>query len=380
VHFLLLGLKPLPRPNGFTTFDLKKRVEVRLENTNICFAPEAFDRLAELMRKAGLGRVFVLTDENTKAHCWPHFQKRLPDDVPCRHLHVPSGESHKSPEALLSLWRELHLHAGDRSSLFINLGGGVISDLGGFTAATYMRGISFVNFPTTLLAMVDASLGSKTALNLDGIKNLVGAFASPLLVGIDPKFLFTLSRDELLSGLAEMFKHGLIADRSHFEALQELPFDNPVPGLELILQSLRIKHKIVAQDPREAGPRKLLNFGHTVGHALEAHSHESGAALRHGYAVGLGMRVELALSVACTGLPKNEARSLDQNLARWYPWPSHDWDLRRLQDLMSRDKKNRAGQWLFTLISSPGHAVYNVPVPPESVRHALEKCFAGEVD
>jgi 3-dehydroquinate synthase len=343
-----------------------------LENSNKYFSNQAFRQLEQCLENQAFSQIFVVVDENTHSQCLPILLQKVGVLKNYELLEVPVGEEAKAPEVLSQLWEVLSYYQADRHSIIINLGGGVVTDLGGFLAATYMRGIAFINFPTSLLAMADAATGGKTGINLAGFKNRVGAFAQPLFVGVVPQFLETLARNEKLSGFAEMLKHGLIADAKHFSALSEIDLDAPLPE-NLLAKTINIKENICQQDPLEQGLRKILNFGHTVGHALESASHGSGEALAHGYAIALGMQVELQLSVDYCRLSPAAAQSAQKVLAAWYPWPKQNWLKAEVEKYLKGDKKNRGDQLQFSLLEQIGKAVFDVEVSNQAALAVLEK-------
>lgn len=345
------------------------------ENSNKYFSEKAFLQLEQCLLNQAFSQIFVVVDENTHQHCLPILLQNVGVLKNYELLEVPLGEEAKSAEVLVQLWEVLSHYQADRHSLIINLGGGVVTDLGGFLAATYMRGIAFINFPTSLLAMADAATGGKTGINLAGFKNRVGAFAQPLFVGLVPQFLATLPSDEKLSGFAEMLKHGLIADAAYFSALSDIDLKVPLPE-SLLAKAIAIKENICQQDPTEKGLRKILNFGHTVGHALESAAQGSGKPLAHGYAIALGMLVELQLSVSYGGLLPDAATKAQAVLERFYPWPKTFWPKQDLEAFLLGDKKNKQGQLRFSLLEKIGVATYDVPVPAAAVWQALQKFTA----
>jgi 3-dehydroquinate synthase len=344
----------------------------RPQNSKKYFSKEAFRQLDKHLQNQAFSQIFVVVDANTQAKCLPVLLQNVYYLKNYQLVTVPVGEEAKSPAVLTSLWQTLSHHHADRHSLVLNLGGGVVTDLGGFLAATYMRGIAFINFPTSLLAMADAASGGKTGINLSGYKNRIGAFAEPLFVGVVPQFLATLPHHEKLSGWAEMLKHGLIGDASHFYDLSNASLDVAL-NQDLLAKTIAIKEEICHQDPTEQGLRKILNFGHTVGHALESASHGSGQPLAHGYAVGLGMQVELQLSVGHAGLSRQAAQKAQDVLARWYPWPAQKWPKASLEKYLRGDKKNYGAQLHFSLLEKIGKAVYNVELSVPETLAALEK-------
>ncbi len=340
---------------------------------NVFFDSAALQGLEEICAEKSYSRIALLCDSNTHEHCLPDFLGNCPflQMEKLEVLELEPGEETKSLEVLAQLWDAFGALNLDRKSLLINLGGGVITDIGGFAAATYMRGIDFVNFPTSLLAMVDASVGGKTGINFSGFKNRIGSFYDPLMVGIWPQFLETLSSQELHSGKAEMLKHGLIADYAHFQDL--ISDSTDFPSVELIQRSIEIKASIVTKDQKEGGLRKVLNFGHTIGHALESYFQEIEQSISHGEAVALGILVELDLSSQYSGLKGEEAETLIQQIRNLYPIPtaSLDWD--RLLEILAGDKKNEKGSLLFALLEAPGKAVFDIEVAKEHLVSSLKR-------
>ncbi|MCL2041709.1 MAG: 3-dehydroquinate synthase [Bacteroidales bacterium] len=249
--------------------------------------------LKELVKEYPDDQIVVLADENTYRHCYP----LLPLGVGGKTIIIPAGEEHKNISTATKVWEQLSHHTINRSGLIINLGGGVVGDLGGFCASVWKRGIDFIQLPTSLLAMVDASCGGKTGVNQDGIKNQIGTFTPPLSVIVDPLFLNTLPQREFLSGIAEMLKHAIISeDPDLFRQLSEIETPTVENISPLIETSVAIKNDIVLQDPREKNLRRILNFGHTVGHAIETWSQTTANPLLHGEAVALGMLYEIQLA------------------------------------------------------------------------------------
>src|ERR1700758_1124811 len=257
--------------------------------------------LADFVKKGNYSRFFVLTDENTGKHCLPVLREHIDELDNYDIIEINAGEESKSIDFCVGVWKMLIDFGADRQSLLINLGGGVISDMGGFAASTFKRGIDFVHVPTTLLSQVDASVGGKTGIDLDNIKNIIGTFTQPKAVFIEHEFLRTLPPRQILSGLAEMLKHGLIADATYWNELKYSDLDNP--SAALVYHSIEIKNKVVIADPHEKGIRKSLNFGHTVGHAIETYSLMNDKdPLSHGEAIAVGMICEAYISHQRTGL------------------------------------------------------------------------------
>ena len=333
---------------------------------------EALLRLNRLIAEQQYSKIVFLVDENTHRYCLPLLLPELYDLGEHEVLEVPPGESSKSPEVLIQLWYALSELGVDRKSLLINLGGGVITDLGGFVAGSYMRGIEFVNIPTSLLAMVDASVGGKTGINLGHEKNRVGLFLEPRATCIIHEFLNTLPLRERKSGFAEMLKHGLISDIDYWERCLAVDIDNELPDSVLILESVKLKKEVVDQDFRESGYRKILNFGHSVGHAIESQGLDSDSPLLHGEAVILGMMAELDLSASKGGLDPIEARMLIEKLAQLYPDLSFNHGADELLPLIRRDKKNEGSDHHFTLLVKPGKARPDVIVSEDEIVKSID--------
>lgn len=333
------------------------------------------------------GQLFVLTDTHTKEYCLPLLGNFI-GQTPYHLLVLEAGEKNKNLISVQVVWDFLLKHRATRQALLINLGGGMITDLGGFAAATYMRGIRFVNIPTTLLAMVDASSGGKTGFDYQGVKNVIGTFTQPVTTLIHPDFLRTLPVEELLSGFAEMLKHALIASQEEWVKLlqlaqEELPQAQFVEALDstgALQASIAIKEEVVAQDPREAGLRKILNFGHTVGHAIESVAIENSIqnSPSHGYCVLWGMVAEVYLSVVHTGCPKEVLQQLVQIMLQYYGRPQCDCKQReQLIQRMYQDKKNSANSTPnFTLLQAVGRPIINQYLLEKDIDEALEYLFS----
>jgi 3-dehydroquinate synthase len=335
--------------------------KVKADNYNIYIGRDVFAKLSELLNSSEFRtiKIFVLVDENTRKHCLPVLRKNIPhlSDMAC--LEIKSGEEYKTLKTSEYLWKQLISLGAQRNSLLINLGGGVISDIGGFVASAFKRGIRFINIPTTLLSQVDASMGGKTGVDLDNIKNQVGFFSNPSAVFVYPGFLNTLSERELLSGYAEVIKHALIIDAKYWKYLkvktQKLDFKNIVDWTEIIYKSVLIKNMIVKEDPLELNIRKKLNFGHTIGHAIESLAMNNNKTLLHGEAIAIGIICESYLSYLKTGLPEKELRDITAYILSIYKHNKIDFkDKRQFLDFIRHDKKNEQKSLNFTLISRPG--------------------------
>jgi 3-dehydroquinate synthase len=318
------------------------------------FFENSIQELLKFVKDGNYSRVFILTDENTAEHCLhlvkPHFEGMDNFDL----LEIPAGEENKNIDFCIGVWKLLIDFEADRKSLLINLGGGVITDMGGFAASTYKRGIDFVHVPTTLLSQVDASVGGKTGIDLDSVKNIVGTFTQPKAVFIAVDFLKTLSKREILSGTAEMLKHGLIIDAPYWNALKNS--DLSIPDAQLIYRSVEIKNEVVIEDPTEKGVRKSLNFGHTIGHAVETNSlMKDKKPLTHGEAIAIGMICESYLSNKSAGLSNNELDEIVKVFGNLYPkYTLKKEDYPELLAIMLKDKKNINGKINCTLLTSIG--------------------------
>jgi 3-dehydroquinate synthase len=281
---------------------------------------------------------------------------------------IKAGEQHKNLQTVQRIWKTLMKHHADRNAWIINLGGGVITDLGGFVASTYKRGIRFINVPTTLLAMVDAAIGGKTGIDFGGAKNQIGTFAEAEAVLVDPVFLSTLPRREILSGMVEMLKYGFIADAK----LLGINLEN---YQDFILRAGEIKREIVKEDPHENGLRKILNFGHTLGHAIESHSLTTDQPLLHGEAVAMGMCAALWLSVKQLGLDKKVLQNFEKQLPMLLAEADvalSETDIEPIMSYLAHDKKNKGEKPQFVLLEAVGKPVWNVEVEPEAIKTALE--------
>ncbi|MEI6172601.1 MAG: 3-dehydroquinate synthase family protein [Bacteroidota bacterium] len=324
--------------------------------------------------------IFILVDPETRTHCLPLLQAKSLTLADAAILEIPGGEDSKSLIQAEKLWNALLAAGAGRNCLLVNLGGGVVSDLGGFIAAGYKRGISYINIPTTLMGQADAAIGGKTAVNLGHIKNQVGFFHAPKAVFIFPGFLHTLPEAHLRSGLAEIIKSILISDASHWRRLVKHPVRKilhlPTDGrlwLNLIEGAVKFKNRVVMQDYRERKLRKVLNFGHTVGHALEGFSQsEPGKQLLHGEAVAAGMKCAAFLSHRKAGLSLAGMEEIIGYLDDGFS--SYPLDVRAkaaIMELMTHDKKNRNGEVMFTLISEPGHPKINIACDRQDILEAL---------
>ena len=318
-------------------------------------------------------RIFILTDKTTQGLCLP-----LVKDYAClqeaRNIAIEAGDTNKTLDSVVHVWGELQHMGATRHSLLINLGGGMVTDLGAFAASTFKRGISIINIPTTLLSMVDASVGGKTGFNFGGLKNEIGVFRNADCVILDTVFLKTMDEENILSGYAEMLKHGLISTEAHWAELMNFNIDNPdLKELgDLVAKSVQVKEHIVTEDPTEKGIRKALNLGHTVGHAFESLALQRKPVL-HGYAVAWGLVCELYLSVTKSGFPVEKMRQMTRFIFDHYGRMSITCDdYPTLLDLMTHDKKNIGTSINFTLLGGIGDIRINQTATKEEIEEALD--------
>ena len=326
-------------------------------------------------------RVFVLCDENTEEHCLPRFISGINYDeygITAEDLNVitiPAGDENKTLSIAMQVWKELLDRGATRRSVLINLGGGMVSDLGGFVASTYKRGITYMNIPTTLLSMVDASTGGKTGVNFSGIKNIIGVFNKPARILFNTEYFRTLDRENFLSGYAEMLKHGLISKADILNELLSFDIDNPDYGqLEhMIRRSVGVKKYFVDRDPSERHMRKALNFGHTLGHALESFALANNRPVLHGYAIAWGMVCELYLSTAYYEFPEDLMHTVVNFINEQYGKIDFSCDdYEQIFEYVRHDKKNEGDDILFTLLSDKGQVRINRPITKEQIFHALD--------
>ncbi len=317
-------------------------------------------------------KIAVLVDENTEKHCLPLIRDSIPEDSPV--IRIKSGEEHKNLATSHQIWSELTHHKLDRKGLLINLGGGVIGDMGGFCAATYKRGISFVNIPTTLLAQVDASIGGKLGVDFEGFKNHIGLFRKPDKVLIDTLFFNTLPERELRSGFAEIIKHCLIADKNQWKKIVQKGLDDQ-NWKQMVRHSAELKNQIVEKDPWESGLRKILNFGHTIGHSIETFFLTTMPhRLLHGEAIAVGMICESYISEKTSGLSGKEVMEIENYILKIFNKTELDpSSFQKIVDYCMQDKKNEKGQMNFSLLTEIGNAAIDVTVEKEDILKALHR-------
>jgi 3-dehydroquinate synthase len=333
-----------------------------------------FSQLRQMLQNKHYSSLWILVDENTKRDCLPILMQALEGIVVPNYIEIAAGEQHKNIDSCQYIWQELLAGQADRKALLLNLGGGVIGDMGGFCASTYKRGMDFVQIPTTLLAQVDASVGGKLGIDFQMVKNAIGVFGNPQMVCIFPDFLQSLPKRELYSGFAEIVKHALIADKAHWKKIQSLQdlSDENIDWTALIAHSVAIKSQVVSEDPYEKGLRKILNFGHTIGHAIESLSWEGENPLLHGEAVAIGMVCEAYLSHIILGLPEEELKEIIDYLRSIYSaYDLSNFEEKELLALMYQDKKNEGKGIAFSLLPAIGQAQFNVSATEMQIIESL---------
>ena len=340
----------------------------------IIFTKDIAEALTAYLASKNYDKTYLVTDTNTRQHCLPLLEG-TPALRDAGQITIEAGDVHKDIAQVAQIWQHLSDGGASRHSLLINLGGGMVTDLGGFAGATFKRGLHVLNIPTTLMASVDAAVGGKTGINFNGLKNEIGSFHQPDCVMIDCTFLRTLDRDNLLSGLAEMIKHGLIADSDHLRALLTIDISTrhfTIDPAE-VERSVAVKARIVEEDPTERGIRKALNFGHTIGHAFESLSFARSRPILHGHAVAAGIVCELYLSHKHCGLSTDDLRRVTHFIRSGYPpfsFSCRDYDT--IYERMTHDKKNAGGRIRFALLRGIGDVVIDQEVPRELVIESFD--------
>ncbi|MDO7136421.1 3-dehydroquinate synthase [Algibacter lectus] len=348
---------------------------ISTKNCTIHFNNTCYSSLNKHLKDNNFSKIFILVDENTHQFCLPLFLEKMETTAVIEIMEIESGEINKTIETCVGVWNTLSELDADRKSLLINIGGGVITDLGGFVACTFKRGIAYINVPTTLLSMVDASVGGKTGVDLGHLKNQVGVISNPNLVLIDTNYLNTLEVNQMRSGLAEMLKHGLITGNdywSKFEDLSKLSLDD-LDGL--IYESVIIKKNVVEEDPFENGLRKTLNFGHTLGHAIESYflSNPNKTTLLHGEAVVVGMILACYISTELTNFPKEKTLKIKDLFLSYYGKITIEKsELPAIIELLKYDKKNHHGNINFVLLEDVGVTKIDCLVDDSVILDAFE--------
>ncbi|MFT4790846.1 MAG: 3-dehydroquinate synthase [Arcticibacterium sp.] len=346
---------------------------IKTHQSSVHFSKEAYAYLNTHLALSNYSKIFILVDENTHEYCLPAFMSELSGDYSYEIIEIVSGEINKNLDSCLQVWKVLSELGADRKSLMINLGGGVITDMGGYIAASFKRGIDFIHVPTTLLSMVDASVGGKTGVDLDALKNQIGIIKEPVMVLVIPDFLKTLEERQIKSGFAEMLKHGIIEDPIYW---QEISKTTEYSTLEKsIPRSIQIKARVVIQDPFENNIRKNLNYGHTLGHAIESCFLEKGAEkmLLHGEAIAAGMILEGYLSHRVTGLPLEQLEQITQVFKQHFKKINFSKeDIDTSLELLKFDKKNSHGEIRFVLLTKIGEPVSDILISEDILREAFK--------
>ncbi len=343
--------------------------------SNVTITHQIQEELIEFLAATAYSKICVITDQNTKLHCYPLIRDAVKGKGIL--IQIPAGEEAKNMETCLKIWQYMTAAQLDRKALVINLGGGVIGDMGGFCASTYKRGIDFIQIPTTLLSQVDASVGGKLGIdftenNGNVFKNHIGVFCNPKAVLIDTGFLATLDRRELRSGFAEIIKHCLIADKDKWEIISSRSFDEQ-DWNDLAAHSVAIKSNVTETDPQEKGLRKILNFGHTLGHAVESFYLNSKKKLLHGEAIAIGMICETFISAKRGYISMEDLQRISSYIVSVYGKPEIPVkDIDKIIPLTLQDKKNENEEVLFSLLEEVGLANYNVSVGVEEMKESLE--------
>jgi len=351
-------------------------IQKHINEYYVCIGEDLLKQIPDLVDLSAYSSVYIITDSNVSKHYLNGLKDILsPDAGPIFSYEFPAGEASKQPETVITIYRDMAKHMIDRKTLVINLGGGVVTDMGGYVAASYLRGVSCINVSTTLEGMVDASVGGKTGLNLGTLKNYVGAFKQPDLVICDVNTLKTLPERALLQGYAEVIKHGLIADPIYFEeAVQKSPLEmNAKELVDIIAQSVEIKAQIVQQDETEHGSRKLLNFGHTIGHVIESLSMNTDKPLFHGEAVAIGMVAESYICLSSGMITEKEFKKIESGIKHvGLPIRYRGVTVDDIADKLMTDKKVEKGTIKWTLLSGIGQGEFNVSIDETFVTKAIE--------
>tara|TARA_R110002050_G_scaffold296426_1_gene456421 strand:- start:75392 stop:76459 length:1068 start_codon:yes stop_codon:yes gene_type:complete len=348
---------------------------ITYKDCKIHFNKACYSSLNKHLKENNFSKIFILVDENTHQYCLPSFLEKLETTIDIEIIEIESGEVNKNIDTCVGVWNTLSDLNADRKSLLINIGGGVITDLGGFVACTFKRGIAYINIPTTLLSMVDASVGGKTGVDLGHLKNQIGVISNPNLVLIDTNYLDTLPQNQMKSGLAEMLKHGLIRDETYWNKFQDLSKLSLNDLDELIYESVVIKKNVVENDPFEDNLRKTLNFGHTLGHAIESYflSNSNKTTLLHGEAIIIGMILASYISTELVSFPKETTNKIKELFINYYgKIEISKNDYAPIIELLKYDKKNNHGNINFVLLESIGNPKIDCLVDDEIIIDAFK--------
>lgn len=355
-----------------------KKLTVHIHEKPACYydiliGTGLLSKISELVDITAYTKAAIITDKNIASHYLQPLQQAI--SIPNITIVLEPGETHKTIESVQEIWKQLQEAKFDRKSLVINLGGGVIGDMGGFAASTYMRGIDFINIPTTILAQVDESVGGKTGIDFAGVKNLIGTFEQPKSVLIDLDTVATLPEREFVSGFAEIIKHGVILDKEYFEKVTAKPplAFSPEELIDIIAGSCEIKKKVVEEDTTEKGSRKLVNFGHTIGHAIEALMLETEKPLLHGEAISIGMVAEAKLSELKLYISSEDVTVVLSTLEKaGLPVNIKEIPAEKILEKIANDKKTVGGTVKWTLLKQIGEASYDEEVDDDVVKKAIE--------
>ena len=347
---------------------------INIGKSNIIFNNASYSALNQYIKSEKISNIFVLVDSNTSKYCLPYFTNNLDSELSFETIDIKAGEEYKTINSCVDVWNILSEKGADRKSLLINLGGGVVTDLGGFVACTFRRGIKYINVPTTLLAMVDASVGGKTGVDLGALKNQIGIIHSGDLVLVDTNYLSTLPKNQFNSGVSEMLKHGLITSDEYWSKMKNY-IKNGNNLDELIHESIKIKAHIVEKDQNEFGLRKTLNFGHTLGHAIESYCLENKTKkeLLHGEAIAVGMILETFLSYKLLNFPKDKMNDVKATIFKLFPKVKFNKeDYNEIIKLLRFDKKNNYGNINFVLLNDIGKPELDCQVENDLILDAFE--------
>lgn len=348
---------------------------IQANNYPVHFNEFGYEKLNQHLKENKYSNVFIIVDSNTNEYCLPKFLPLLETDLTIEIIEFEAGEINKNIETCIEIWKVLTELSADRKTLVLNLGGGVVTDLGGFVASTFKRGVDFIHIPTTLLSMVDASVGGKNGVDLGNLKNQIGVINTPKMVIVDTNYLETVPQNEMRSGLAEMLKHGLIFDKSYWESFLDVKNIDYQQLDNLIYRSVEIKNIIVMQDPTEQNIRRSLNFGHTLGHAIESYflENENKTTLLHGEAIAVGMILESYISLHKNLITKAEFMQIKTTLKSIYDdIVFNENDIDPILELLIHDKKNEYGMIQFALIEGIGQIKINQSVENELILKAFE--------
>jgi 3-dehydroquinate synthase len=348
---------------------------IQANNYPVHFNETGYEKLNQHLKENKYSNLFIIVDSNTNEYCLPKFLPLLETELTIEIIEFEAGEPNKNIETCIQIWNVLTELGADRKTLIINLGGGVVTDLGGFVASTFKRGVDFIHIPTTLLSMVDASVGGKNGVDLGNLKNQIGVINTPKMVLIDTNYLETVPQNEMRSGLAEILKHGLIFDKAYWEKFLDLKAIDFADFDELIYRSVEIKNEIVMQDPTEKNIRKSLNFGHTLGHAIESYflENENKTTLLHGEAIAVGMILESYISLHKNLITEAEYAQIKSTLKSIYEdVVFEESDIDPILELLIHDKKNEYGTIQFALIEGIGKIKINQSVENELILNAFE--------